>query len=94
MTNDAVTWDVLEARCGTTTQRDFLPAGWSAGKKQLAPNTALVHRLFRLNDGRVEWKTDLYIRSVRGFRRKGPLPLQGGISGQGVIVWPRVQCRP
>ena len=88
-TNGAATWDVFEARCGTTTQRDLLPVGWQMGSPPLAPNTLLVHRLFRRDDGRVEWAAEVCERSARGFRSKGALRLQGRLPGQGVVVWPR-----
>ncbi len=70
--------EVLEARCGTTLQRDYLPLGWAqkAGKIRLERNTFLVHRLFEVKDERsvwIEWRTEVHERSPRGFARVSPL---------------------
>ena len=84
-------WDVLEGRCGTTTQRDTTPQGWSNPPRPLDPNTLLVHRLWEVDDGRIIWRPNLFLRSDAGFEDKGPLRLEGRMPGdEGVVVWPRV----
>jgi hypothetical protein len=88
-TDGRATWDVLEARCGTTTQRDTLPTGWVSGGPPLPPNSLLVHTVDRLSDGRLEWNSKLYERSARRFRARRSFPVQGRFPGQGTIVWPR-----
>lgn len=66
---------VVEARCGTTTQRDRLPERWykdrpkkrAADEAKLDPNILFVHRVFADGASRVIWNTELYSRSDRGF---------------------------
>jgi hypothetical protein len=89
VTNGVARWDSVEIRSGTTTQRDQMPPGWSSGSKGLDQNTLLVHRLYRLDNGHIEWRTNLYLRTARGFRDQGPLAVRGRLPGQGVVVWPR-----
>lgn len=89
---DGVSWEVLEARCGTTTQRDELPLDWVAAggaaatiEERLPPNTLLVHRLVETQDGRVEWRAYCFRRSrTKGFCNDGLL-----IGTRPVTVWPR-----
>jgi len=80
-------WNVLEARCGTTTQRDKAPRDWNLTPEQEAErfpvNTLVVHRLSRARDGSIEWAAHVEERHrFRGFRRSGLL-------GEAVRVWPR-----
>jgi predicted phosphodiesterase len=80
-------WDLLEARCGTTTQRDTTP--WQPPRK-LDENTLLVHRLYDVDSQQIEWRTSLFQRNVAGFEEKGPLRVEGRLPGdEGIVVWPR-----
>jgi 3',5'-cyclic AMP phosphodiesterase CpdA len=62
----AGTTPCLEARCGTTTQRDTFAASWFP---RTAPmNTLLVHRLFEVTpSGAVAWEVETYVRTKKGF---------------------------
>jgi len=87
-------WNILEARCGTTTQRDTLPNDWPAWK--LPPNTLLVHRLYDVDDSsgkRIEWRVSLLQRTVRGFIDSRKIPITqsyfDAIWDRPVTVWPR-----
>lgn len=68
-----LTLPVLEARCGTTTQRDVYP-GHLLHRTQgpvplrpLPPNTLVMHELVR-RDGALIWKAEVYRRAPgRGF---------------------------
>lgn len=64
-TSTAHRW--LEARCGTTLQRDTLPHGWSWRGGAPATNTLLLHRLAQTTDGSLVWATRLFVRTSRGF---------------------------
>ncbi|MGH9423029.1 MAG: metallophosphoesterase family protein [Thermoanaerobaculia bacterium] len=85
VSNGGVSWSVLEARCGTTTQRDEPPPGWPGPtlkyQRRFKPATFLVHRLYELDDGTIEWRTTKYGRTLRGFRDQGSLC-------PAVAVWP------
>lgn len=85
--NSGVRWDVLEARCGTTTQRDELPLGWNG--KALPPNTLVVHRVRERSDKSIEWTARVVTRTVRGFGKEKPLRIKGRPQGSAVRVWPR-----
>jgi len=79
------TWDVLEARCGTTTQTDQVPLGW-AGAGTTDPfrfprNSLLVHRLVDHGE-RIDWEVDLYWRRDTGFDQREALT-------RPIKVWPR-----
>jgi 3',5'-cyclic AMP phosphodiesterase CpdA len=79
------TVEVMEARCGTTLQRDTLPSNWitSTGgqaKQTLTVNTLLVHRLLK-EDTELRWSTETYTRTPHGFEKEGPV---GSLK-----VWPR-----
>lgn len=79
-------WDVLEARCGTTTQTDEMPEEWiEEGKKpnpaRFNQNTLLVHRL--VEKGRtIEWQASVSVKGTEGFTK--PIALT-----RPVRVWPR-----
>lgn len=68
--NDVVDLDILETRCGTTTQRDTYPLGLLAklGKgRGLPPNSLVLHELI-LREGRAVWRASVYWRApARGF---------------------------
>lgn len=69
-------WEVLEARCGTTTQTDQMPLSW-AGAGEVDPfrfprNSLLVHRLIDHGD-HIDWEVDLYWRRTTGFDRREAL---------------------
>lgn len=60
----------VEARCGTTTQRDFFPRSWLFARalgalrlRSLPLNAVLVHRLDDKN-GRFWWQTDVFERKL------------------------------
>lgn len=52
---------VVEARCGTTTCRDFFP-GSRTTEGKLYHNGLLVHRLFEDEGGGIVWKTEVRAR--------------------------------
>lgn len=64
-------WELLEARCGTTTQLDdpqkLARRGITA---TLTPNNLLVHEIVSAG-GRIEWHTIPFTRTDRGFQ-EGP----------------------
>jgi len=79
-------WNLIEARCGTTLQRDIVPESWvQAGfaSATLEPNNLLVHQIVEL-DGAIEWRTASYTRTDRGFREQ-PLADNGPVT-----LWKRV----
>ncbi|WP_337177082.1 metallophosphoesterase [Paludisphaera sp.] len=85
------TREVLEARSGTATQRDKIPAKWRVkdphlARWQLPRNAVLVHRLVESEDESggtvVEWRTTPYWRGNRGF-----VPLRGQLPPPR-RVWP------
>jgi len=68
--------DVLEARCGTTTQRDFVPAEWLAGARGRLPglprNSLLVHRVIEDDGtGDVWWDVEVQELGRWGFEPVG-----------------------
>jgi calcineurin-like phosphoesterase family protein len=73
-------WDVLEARCGTTSVRSQAPPGWPQDNR-LAQNTFLVHRLVA-TAGLIQWWTNYYLRTELGFVDQGLLVAP-------LAVWPR-----
>lgn len=68
--NDVVDLDILESRCGTTTQQDTYSLAMLAKLRKrpgLPPNSLVVHELL-LRDGRPVWRARIYWRSpARGF---------------------------
>jgi len=77
--------DVMEARCGTTTQRNVVPLNWFnllglPPNRSWPPNTLLVHRLFE-ERGTIRWTTETYTRTTYRFKILGPT---GSLQ-----VWPR-----
>jgi Calcineurin-like phosphoesterase len=77
--------DVMEARCGTTTQRDVVPLDWFnllgiSPDRPWPTNSLLVHRLFE-DQGTIQWEVETYTRTTYKFKRKGPV---GKLE-----VWPR-----
>jgi hypothetical protein len=79
--NSGSAWILLEARCGTTTQRDQMPVGWKPRFPALSPNTLLVHRIKENAAKEIVWTTTLYERTSKGFGDRGRL-------GE-TRVWPR-----
>ncbi len=63
--------EVLEARAGTMSLRDYLPANWIAeGTGPLDPlprNALLVHRLYETAGSGLSWRTSLHVRTQQGF---------------------------
>lgn len=78
--------DLLEARAGATLLRDFLPREWleegGGPTRPLPQNALLVHRLIEAEDGSVEWRTALHLRTPGGFEERGPME-----GAEGVSVW-------
>jgi hypothetical protein len=79
--------EVLEARAGTTTQRDTIPHSWRTvlrrrPNRTLLENTLLVHRLLD-ESGALIWHTETFVRQPSGFVR---LPMGPEARLQ---VWPR-----
>ena len=74
VTFDGRNWNVLEARCGTTTQTDQVPINWrgEVPPDRFPRNSLLVHRLVDYGD-RIDWEVDLYWRRETGFDRKEAL---------------------
>lgn len=80
--------EVLEARCGTTTQLDRLPFGFRGPdgrrpKRRLPPNTLLVHKIDGDRD-EVLWSVETYRRRPDGFEPHERMP-----PTEPVRVWPR-----
>ena len=73
-TNGAHTRRYLEARCGSTTQRDIfeyedLPN--LSRKRVLRPNTLLMHEIVQ-SKGRLLWKTVVHSRAANGSFSRSP----------------------
>lgn len=78
--DDTVFADYLEARCGTTTQRNLfhIPYYWRRmlhnlhiKKRGHWSNTLLVHRISR-EDGAIIWESDLFMETPQGFAPAPP----------------------
>lgn len=82
-------WDVMEARCGTTTQLDRIPVTWAAAGtfrgRRLALNSLIVHRLLDYGT-ELTWEAEYVQRGNKGFEPVGSLP---GVRHSSVVVWPR-----
>jgi DNA repair exonuclease SbcCD nuclease subunit len=69
-------WSVFEARCGTSTQRDFYPPEWQKvplpDMPELEANSVLVHRIYQVARNTVQWRTTPYVRSDQGFTVADP----------------------
>ena len=74
-------WPMVEARCGTTLQRDEVPASfiapWLSMQRKFDVNTFLVHKLFEDN-GTIKWKCKVFWRLSGGFAEKGWLEDKDG----------------
>jgi hypothetical protein len=85
VTDGARQWDVLDARSGTTTQRDFAPPSWklpaAEEARRFSKNTLLVHRLVA-QPTHIDWEVFLYVRTDLGFRTLYRDPMCS------VRVWP------
>jgi len=94
------TWDLLEARCGTTTQLDRATSKWKGkgtwNADRLPVNSLLVHRLMEY-DHEIRWEIEFVERLHDGFMSRKPLP---GLARQSIVVWsanpvpPRSSSRP
>ncbi|MGH9318088.1 MAG: metallophosphoesterase family protein, partial [Thermoanaerobaculia bacterium] len=87
LTRTGRTIEILEARAGTTTQRDTIPYEWRnllrrRPKRTLPPNTLLVHRLLD-EDGTLVWHAETFVRLPSGF-----VKLRTGPEAR-LQVWPR-----
>jgi 3',5'-cyclic AMP phosphodiesterase CpdA len=82
-------WTLVEARSGTTTQLDAMPAIWAAKgtlfSRRLPLNSLLVHRLVE-KDGRILWNVEYCERLHDGFESRQSLP---GRLNPTFAVWPR-----
>lgn len=77
---------VLEARCGTTTQRDTVPDSWTRRKKKPV-NTLLVHTLQEQPSGSITWKVETYVRTSLGFKPLPSVKWRGSFGPPEVEVW-------
>ena len=89
VTDRGTTWDLLEARCGTTTQLDRVPGPWR-GKRtrnsdRLPLNSFLVHRLIK-RDQTIYWEVEFLERLHDGFKERRLLP---GLATKSIAVWPK-----
>ncbi|MEK7469657.1 MAG: metallophosphoesterase [Planctomycetota bacterium] len=64
---------VLEARCGSTTQRDCVPADGTHVRHGIPQNTLIVHRLEEDDEGMLSWRSELYRHGLKGFEPAGKL---------------------
>jgi hypothetical protein len=85
--------EVMEARCGTTTQREVPPYEWKTflGKRPSRPgrwpNSLILHRVEGREDG-IYWIAEVYQQAVAGFEKAGLLR-DGGPVDLEYKVWPR-----
>jgi Calcineurin-like phosphoesterase len=82
-------WDFVEARCGSTTQRDTLPLGYcsSPPTRPLTPNSLLVHR-FEQDAGKIYFRVESFVRGPRGFKADPRFSVEN-LAARRVQVWPR-----
>lgn len=62
---------VLEARCGSTTQKDCIPADGTTARHGIPHNTLIVHRLEEDDEGLVTWRSELFRHGLNGFESAG-----------------------
>lgn len=90
VSDGGTTWDVLEARCGTTTQLDRIPVAWAAAgtfrPRRLPFNSLIVHRLIDYGN-EIRWEAEHFERKNQGFASVGSLP---GLPTSSIVVLPRV----
>jgi hypothetical protein len=85
MSGEGSAWSLLEARCGTSTQRDEIPPEYGKSKGgKLFPNTFLAHRIYD-EPGKTTWESHVFIRTTTGFDGRPPLQ-----NGRGVPITPIV----
>lgn len=78
-------WSALEARCGSTTRREWVKLAYG-GQYRACTNALMVHRVVE-EDGCLWWKT--YIRtSDTGYLENSKLPDLDGRPDVEAIVWP------
>lgn len=68
---------VREARCGTSTTRDYWDEDWGLpqpDEKDLPRNTVLIHRLREDEQASIVWETEIRRRDNRSgyFKQLGP----------------------
>lgn len=82
--------DVMECRCGTTTQRDVFPPSWAPRRrKPLEKNSLLVHRIAEDPQGRLEWSVETLVRgSALGFSASARSGVPAALGKRSVQVWP------
>lgn len=89
VSDGGTTWDVLEARCGTTTQLDRIPVAWAAAGMlrplRLPFNSLIVHRLVAYG-AEIRWEAEHFERKNEGFASVGSLP---GLQSSSISVCPR-----
>lgn len=85
-------WTLLEARSGTTLQRDEVPPSFAKGifsryseDKPYLANSFLVHRLYE-ESGHIYWEVTEYRRKNSGFKEHGPLLDDQGNNIEPVLV--------
>jgi 3',5'-cyclic AMP phosphodiesterase CpdA len=87
VTHKDKTWNVLEARCGTSSQTDEIPNEWagygSADPTRFPLNSVLIHRLYE-NKNRITWHCDAVPRTDGGYLISNSRPLTTPVE-----VWPR-----
>jgi hypothetical protein len=76
--------EILEARSGTTTQRDYFDPPWQP-RSQSSANSLLVHNILERTDGSLEWEVRPFIRTRRGFV---PTRFTQTFGPPAVVVWP------
>ncbi|KAF0243520.1 MAG: hypothetical protein FD180_3304 [Planctomycetota bacterium] len=64
---------VLEVRCGSTTQRDCIPEDGVHVRHGIPQNTLIVHRLEQDDAGTLTWRSELYRHGLKGFEPAGTL---------------------
>jgi hypothetical protein len=64
---------VLEARCGSTTQRDCIPTDGAHIRHGIPQNTLLVHRLEEDGEGKLTWRSELYRHGLKRFESAGTM---------------------
>jgi UDP-2,3-diacylglucosamine pyrophosphatase LpxH len=93
--DDTVYADYLEARCGTTTQKNLfhIPYYWRGilhklhlKKRGHWSNTLLVHRISQ-EDGAIVWESDLFEETPHGFDPAPPAHLYCMVNPR-VRLWP------
>ena len=64
---------VLEARCGSTTQRDCIPEHGVHVRHGIPQNTLIVHRIDEDDEGNLTWRSELFRHGMKGFETAGTM---------------------